>query len=109
MSIKKSKTTVLSVKIFLCLIFQTGINEGYLTRPCIDPLDTMCPSKAPNYFEACESIAFFKKYSQQSNVSIDEVLKPYESTPEVKSSDNSLMDIFGALCELQIFLRHFLE
>ncbi|KAI6242632.1 Protein patched-like protein 1 [Aphelenchoides fujianensis] len=41
---------------------RTGIDEGYLNRPCINPLDPACPKQAPNHYDACPGMLRFEQH-----------------------------------------------
>jgi hypothetical protein len=72
---------------------RTGIDEGYLNRPCINPLDPICPKSAPNYYEACEGIKQLEKHLAAQNKTIDSILSIEE---EKKKAETSFLDIFSA-------------
>ena len=41
--------SLLSVFFYLAPDFKGGIDNGYMTKPCLDPDDPECPETAPNY------------------------------------------------------------
>ncbi|KAH7680192.1 CRE-PTC-1 protein, partial [Aphelenchoides avenae] len=71
---------------------RTGIGEGYLNRPCIDPLNPDCPKKSPNYFDACPALGSFKRHLEAKNKSLEDVLSEEKKDP----SETSMMDILGS-------------
>lgn len=75
---------------------RTGIGEGYLNRPCIDPLDPTCPKNSPNYYNSCPGIERLETHLASQNKTLDTVL----SVETEKKSDTSFIDIFGAFCKL---------
>uniref|UniRef100_A0A915JGJ4 Uncharacterized protein n=1 Tax=Romanomermis culicivorax TaxID=13658 RepID=A0A915JGJ4_ROMCU len=38
------------------LFHRAGVENGYLKRPCIDPLNKDCPKTAPNYVDLCPKV-----------------------------------------------------
>ncbi|KAI6228220.1 Protein patched-like protein 1 [Aphelenchoides besseyi] len=74
---------------------RTGIGEGYLDRPCIDPLDPNCPKQSPNYFDSCPSMERFEEYLGRMNKTVDQLL----TVEEEKKTDTSFLDIFGAFLQ----------
>lgn len=75
---------------------RTGIGEGYLNRPCIDPLDPTCPKDSPNYYETCHAIQHLEAHLTKKNKTLDSVLVAEEE----KKLQTSYLDIFGAFCKL---------
>ena len=76
-----------------------------MDRPCINPLDPVCPKSAPNYFKnVCKSFEHFKKLFVNQNNSVETILGSIVQTGEISesdSSDTSFLDILGTLCEFQ--------
>jgi patched 1 protein len=71
---------------------RTGIGEGYLNRPCIDPLDDKCPPQAPNYYNSCTAFDRFKDYLSAKNLSLNQVLQKETKKPQ----QTSVLDIFSS-------------
>lgn len=74
---------------------RTGIENGYLNRPCIDPLDPKCPTKSPNYYDACPGLQRLEEHFKRQNKTLESVL---ETERETKKEETSFLDIFGAFC-----------
>ncbi|KAI1727569.1 patched family domain-containing protein [Ditylenchus destructor] len=77
---------------------RTGVEHGYLDRPCLNPLDPECPEMSPNYYHACDALEFFKKDLDIKGKNLSVVLSPYMDPSDLKSEakETSVFDIFGA-------------
>lgn len=72
---------------------RTGIDKGYLNRPCIDPLDPDCPKDSPNYYDACLGMKRLEEHLLKENKTLDSVLEAEKSQ---KKEETSFLDIFSA-------------
>ncbi|VDN35588.1 unnamed protein product, partial [Dibothriocephalus latus] len=45
------------VEALVDLLLRAGVDQGYLTRPCLDPTDLSCPKQAPNHRDSPPDVA----------------------------------------------------
>uniref|UniRef100_A0A914UMC9 SSD domain-containing protein n=1 Tax=Plectus sambesii TaxID=2011161 RepID=A0A914UMC9_9BILA len=81
------------------------VGVGYLDRPCIDPLDPMCPVNISNGWEPCNAVHKFIKWNNALPEGQRFVLE--EELPKNASEDSSLNlgDIFGFRLKRQASLN----
>ena len=73
--------------------FRTGIDVGYLDRPCIDPLDPDCPKLSPNYYNECPALNILRNNLTTMGKELEDVLDE-----EVESKKgNGAFEFLGAL------------
>uniref|UniRef100_A0A915DJ56 SSD domain-containing protein n=1 Tax=Ditylenchus dipsaci TaxID=166011 RepID=A0A915DJ56_9BILA len=78
---------------------RTGIDNGYMDRPCLDPLDPDCPSTSPNYYHgACTNLQIFKRHMAAEGRNSSALLAKYMDEDKLVEQDSgtSVFDIFGA-------------
>jgi len=83
------------------LSLQTGIEEGYLDRPCLEPLDPHCPVKASNHYKACDAIQHLNKHLVGRNKTLAIELAPYVVKGDSEEEGTSVFDMLAAFCNTE--------